>query len=107
MFDRKKIGEILTDLGVLSPPEVEQVLTALRRRGDFAKFGQVAKDMGMLREEHILAALAVQMELFAKAGDMSLNHILGRLRAPVKSHPKLPMKELRRQLSAGSRRRRL
>ena len=98
MFDRKRIGAILTELGVLSPAQVEQVLTALRRRGDFAKFGQVAKDMGLVGEDHILAALAVQMELFPSVRDMTLNAILNRLQAPIKTKPKIPVRRLRRKI---------
>ena len=61
MRDRKKLGEILVSLGVLSPHEVERILQAMRRHGDQAKFGQLARKMGLLHEEHFLAALAVQM----------------------------------------------
>ncbi len=87
MLDRKRIGEILEELGVLTPTEIDDVLAALRRRGDFAKFGQVAKDMGLIREEHILAALAAQMELIPGATEMSLRQLLGRLRDPVVTSP--------------------
>jgi hypothetical protein len=100
MLDRKRIGEILQDLGVLTPREIERVLTALRRRGDFAKFGQVAKDMGLVREEHILAALATQLELIPGAAEMGLGRLLNRLRDPVVTSP--PSAPLRR---GGSRNR--
>jgi hypothetical protein len=82
MQERKRLGEILIDLQVLTPAQVERVLQAMRRRRDLAKFGQVAKEMGLLREEHILAALAVQMQLFPGIGEMSLNRLLGTLAAP-------------------------
>ena len=59
MFDRRKLGEILVDLKVLTPLEVERVLEAMRRRHDRQKFGQMARDMSLVREEHVLAALAV------------------------------------------------
>jgi hypothetical protein len=81
MRDRRKLGEILVGLGVLTPAEVDRVLTAMRRRGDRAKFGQLARKMGLLREEHILAALAVQMQLFPRAQDMSLSRLLSRLQS--------------------------
>ena len=100
MFDHKRIGEILVDLGVLQPGEVERVLHALRRRGDFAKFGQVGKDMGLVREEHILAALAVQMDLFPRDGAMKLDRLFDRLSAPIKTAPKIPLAKLRTKLAA-------
>lgn len=83
MLERKRIGEILVDLQVMTTAEVERVLHAMHRRLDQSKFGQVARDMGLIREEHILCALAVQMDLFPGIRDMSLNRLLGRLQASV------------------------
>lgn len=83
MYQRKRLGQILVDLQVLTTAEVERVLQAMRRRLDQTKFGQVARDMGLVREEHILAALAVQMELFPRIHDMSLSRLLDRLQAPA------------------------
>lgn len=83
MRDRKRLGDILVDLRVLTPAEVERVLEALRRRRGNSKFGQVARDMGLLREEHILAALAVQMEMFPGIADLSLPRLLDRLQDPT------------------------
>jgi len=88
MYQRKRLGEILVDLQVLTTVEVERVLQAMRRRLDQTKFGQVARDMGLVREEHILAALAVQMELFPRIHDMSLNRLLDRLQAPATTAPR-------------------
>jgi hypothetical protein len=76
MYGRQKLGEILVNLKVLSPTEVERVLEAMRRRRDRAKFGQIARDMGLVREEHILAALAVQMELFPNIHRLNLDQVL-------------------------------
>lgn len=88
MHDRKKIGEILVDLQVLSESQVEEILYALRKRADQAKFGRVGREMGHLREEHILAALAVQLQMFPGIQDLSLNRLLDRLQNPdVVSHP--------------------
>src|SRR5438093_101512 len=56
MQDRKKLGEILVDLRILTAAEVERVLQALRLRRDHIKFGRLAREMRLLREEHILAA---------------------------------------------------
>jgi hypothetical protein len=83
MLERKRIGEILVELRVMTPAEVDRVLSAMRRRLDQSKFGQVARGMGLIREEHILAALAVQMDLFPGIQDMSLTRLLGRLQSPV------------------------
>lgn len=85
MYQRKRLGEILVDLQVLTAADVERVLEAMRRRLDQTKFGQVARDMGLVREEHILAAIAVQMQLFPRIQDMSLNRLLDRLQKPVPS----------------------
>jgi hypothetical protein len=90
MLDRKRIGAILVELQVLTPPEVDRVLLALRRRGDLTKFGQIAREMGLVREEHILAALAVQMQLFPNIRDMSLRQLMGRLREPIPTPARLP-----------------
>jgi len=100
MLDHKRIGEILVELQVLTPAEVDKVLLALRRRGDQAKFGHVAREMGILREEHVLAALAVQMQLFPNIQEMSLRKLMGRLRAPIRTPPKIPMQKVRLRLSA-------
>lgn len=87
---RKPLGEILVGLQVLTPEEVERVLEALRRRADRAKFGQVAREMGLVRDEHILAALAVQLEIFPGLGNMSLPGVLQRLQHPETEPPTGP-----------------
>ena len=61
MIPERRLGEILVELGVLTPQEAERVGTAQSRRDDPVKFGKLAKDLGMVDEEQILAALAVQM----------------------------------------------
>ena len=99
MLDRKKLGEILVDLQVMTPAEVERTLLAMRRRADETKFGQVAREMGLLREEHILAALAVQMQLFPNVSEMSLHRLLGRLKDPVRTPARLPIQRVRRLLT--------
>jgi hypothetical protein len=83
MRQRKKLGEILVDLHVLTPAEVERVLYAMRRRSDTMKFGRLAREMGLLREEHILAALAVQMEMFPRVAELSLSRLLDHLQEPA------------------------
>ena len=79
MSSRKKLGEILVDLKVLSTADVQRVLNALDRRFDRQKFGEVARNMGLVTEEQVLAALAVQMHLFRGIETWSLEDILNRL----------------------------
>jgi len=81
--NRKRLGEILVDLGVLTDVQVDQVLEALRRRRDRVKFGRVAKEMGLANEEHILAAVAVQMRMFPGIEVLSLARLLSQLMQPV------------------------
>jgi hypothetical protein len=83
----RKIGEILVDLGVIKAGDVNRVLDALARRLDRQKFGQMAQTMGLLREEHILAALAVQMDLFPGIDRMTINQILTSLQDPKPETP--------------------
>jgi hypothetical protein len=99
MLERDKLGSILVNLRVLTPAEVERVVQAMRRRRDQAKFGQVARDMGLLREEHILAALAVQMQLFPGIQDMSLNRVLSHLQDPCP--PPAPVRTAARRNRVG------
>jgi hypothetical protein len=79
MSRRKKLGEILVDLKVLTHADVERVLKALDRRFDRQKFGEVARNMGLVTEEQVLAALAVQMGLFRGIENWTLQEILNRL----------------------------
>jgi len=72
----RKLGEILLRLRVLNRIDRDRVLETLRRSGRRQKFGQVARAMGLVREEHILAALAVQMNLFPGIQEMTLEQIL-------------------------------
>ena len=80
MAEARKLGQILVDLKLLQHWQVERVLDALKRRPR-QKFGQMAKDMGLVREEHILAALAVQMNLFPGINRMNLRQILDYLQS--------------------------
>jgi len=69
-------------LRVLTPGEVERVLAALRQRHGQQKFGQMARDMGLVQEGHVLAALAVQMDLVPGIHKMSLASVLRSLQTP-------------------------
>jgi hypothetical protein len=82
MARQRKLGEILVDLKVLTEADVERVLATVQRRGQRKKFGEMAVEMGLAREEDILAALAVQMELFPGIQRLSLPEILRHLQAP-------------------------
>jgi hypothetical protein len=79
MTGDKKIGEILVDLKVLTRFDVERVLEAVRKRKRHQKFGHMARDMGLAREEEILAALAVQMDLLPGIKRLNLRQILQQL----------------------------
>lgn len=81
MQERQKIGEILVRLKVLTGFDVDRVLDAMQRRRRRQKFGQTARDMGLLNEEHILAALAVQMKLAPDIDRFSLGQVLEFLQA--------------------------
>jgi hypothetical protein len=76
-----KLGEILVRLRVLRGHQVEQVLAAMRRCVRRQKFGQTARAMGLVSEEHILAALAVQMKLFPGIERLTLPQLLEQLHA--------------------------
>jgi hypothetical protein len=76
MQGRKRLGEILVDLEVLTPAALTSVLEALKRRHQRQKLGQMARAMGLVREEEILAALAVQMNLFPGVRSLTLEQIL-------------------------------
>lgn len=76
MHAEQKLGEILIRLKVLNRIDFDRVMEVLRRSERRQKFGQVARAMGLVTEEHILAALAVQMELFPGIHRMTLNEIL-------------------------------
>lgn len=72
----QKLGEILLRLRVLNRVDLDRVLETLKRSSRRQKFGQVARAMGLVSEEHILAALSVQMNLFPGVQGMTLEQIL-------------------------------
>jgi hypothetical protein len=76
MHAEQKLGEILVRLKVLHHLDRDRVLEAMRRLQRRQKFGQTARAMGLVTEEHILAALAVQMNLFPGIERMTLRQIL-------------------------------
>ena len=76
MQERRKIGEILVQLKAMSRSDVDRVLEAMEKRSRRQKFGQTAQDMGLLDEEHIFVALAVQMKLFPGVERLSVDQIL-------------------------------
>jgi hypothetical protein len=76
MHTEQKLGEILVRLKVLSRYDLDRVVQAMQRLGRRQKFGQLARAMGLITEEHILAALSVQMNLFPGIQRMTLQQIL-------------------------------
>lgn len=76
MHTEPKLGEILVRLKVLSRYDLDRVVEAMRRLGRRQKLGQMARAMGLITEEHVLAALAVQMNLFPGVQRMTLQEIL-------------------------------
>jgi hypothetical protein len=76
MHTEQKLGEILVRLKVINRIDFDRVMETLRRSERRQKFGQVARAMGLVNEEHILAALAVQTKLFPGVEGMTLEEIL-------------------------------
>jgi hypothetical protein len=76
----QKLGEILVGLKLLSRFDVGRVLEAMRRLPPAAEIRPDGPRHGLLGEEHILAALAVQMHLLPGIGRLSLPQILDQLR---------------------------
>jgi hypothetical protein len=60
----------------LNYADVDRVLEAMEKRRRRQKFGQTACDMGLLDENLIFVALAVQMNLFPGVERLSANQIL-------------------------------
>jgi hypothetical protein len=76
MHSQQKLGEILVRLKILNRIDRDRVMEVLRRCERRQKFGQAARAMGLVGEEHILAALAVQMELFPGIQRLTFEQIL-------------------------------
>jgi hypothetical protein len=76
MRSEQKLGEILVRLKLLNRYDLDRVLEAMRRLERRQKFGQIARSMGLINEEHILAALAVQMNLFPGVQKMTYQQIV-------------------------------
>ncbi len=85
MQTRQRLGDILVRLRVLNRSDVDRVLDAMGRRQRRQKFGQVARAMGLITEEHILAALAVQADLLPGIAGLGLQQILVQLQAPARA----------------------
>lgn len=75
----KRLGEVLVSLRVLSRHDVDRVLEGMRLCRRRQKFGQTARAMGLVTEEQVLAALAVQMKLFPGIDRLTLEQVLGQL----------------------------
>jgi len=60
-FQRRKIGEILVEIGAIAPAEVELVLEQMGSTG--RRFGQTALDHGLINDDVLAQALAAQFQL--------------------------------------------
>lgn len=86
MHPEQKLGEILLRLKIINRVDLDRVMEVLRRSERRQKFGQVARAMGLVSEEHILAALAVQMELFPDIHRLTFEQILEYLQTAEAPH---------------------
>ena len=67
-FQRRKIGEILVETGVIAPAEVDLVLATMATGEE--KFGRTGIDLGLFTEEVLAQALASQFNLaYCPLGD--------------------------------------
>jgi hypothetical protein len=76
MHTEQKLGEILVRLKVITRFDIDRVLEAMRRLDRRQKFGQTARAMGLVSEEHIFAPLAVQMQLSPGIERLTVRQIL-------------------------------
>jgi type IV pilus assembly protein PilB len=60
-LERKPLGQILIAMGVLTAPGLEEGLTAQKERG--GAIGQVLVELGYIKEEDLLQALATQFDV--------------------------------------------
>jgi type IV pilus assembly protein PilB len=60
-FERKKIGEILVEMGAIAQPEVKLVLERMAAVG--GRFGETAVAEGLIRDEVLAQALARQFQI--------------------------------------------
>ncbi len=72
-FERKKIGEILVEMGSLAPSEVDLIVEGMTDSGK--RFGETAIAEGFLNEDVLAQALALQFQLeYVDLGEGSLDH---------------------------------
>ena len=60
-FEHRKIGEILVDMGVLEPSEVDFILLRVEQKG--GRFGDIGVEEGLFDQEALAQALAKQFQL--------------------------------------------
>jgi len=60
-FQKRKIGEILMEMGAIAPAEVDLVLEQMVTSG--RRFGQTALEHGLIKEEVLAQALGTQFQL--------------------------------------------
>jgi hypothetical protein len=56
----KKLGEILCDMGKLTPKELEKALEKQKKEGNRRRIGELLIEEGLVEEKDIQRALAVQ-----------------------------------------------
>ena len=61
LFDRRRLGELLVETGLIAPDRLKEVLKA--QRGTGKRLGQVLVAMGLVKEEEIAFALAMQLKI--------------------------------------------
>jgi type IV pilus assembly protein PilB len=56
----KKLGEILCDMGKLTPKELEKMLELQKKEGNKRRIGELLIQEGLVQEKDVQRALAVQ-----------------------------------------------
>ena len=64
----KRIGEILNDLGVVSPDQIEESLEEQKKKETEQKLGRILLDKGYVQEVDLDKALAIQDRATEKRG---------------------------------------
>jgi general secretion pathway protein E len=61
MYNRQKLGEILLDLGALTPAELDRGLAYQRDKG--GRIGEALVELELIREEDLVRALSLQLDV--------------------------------------------
>ncbi len=60
MFQRQKIGHILSDMGVIAPAQIELILE--KQKDEDKRFGSIGIESGLFKERDLAQALASQFQ---------------------------------------------